>query len=342
MSISVITIVIMINFIKMSARLLLRSILIAAISAPVYAVDPASPADTVSGFKNLAANVGTIMSTVLADATYNIAPDMLFNFFTAFLILWTGFLFIFRGLELVNVISTLLLILFTKMFMTQYDQLTSAVWDFGNAFASSIQIAAIGGTGDVFFAPGLIAQLVTSTDWVSSSSNPITAFLLAIETGLATFFMLVLSLILSVLAYVASVWALWGYAIAKLVGLLFVPTLLYERLSWLFDGWLRFFFGFIIYVIIARVNLILLVVAFASYLGLPFPLTTLTPSTYTFTFTSILDMLGFATFVLVGILALLSTGRFASAIVGGATGPGAGLALAAISRRLASGALGSK
>lgn len=310
--------------------------------APVYALsDPPSNADTVSGFKSLAVNVGAMITAVLADPSYNIGPSMLYNFFTAFLIIWTAFLFIFRGLELVNVISTLLLILFTKALMVNFDVLTSAVWDFGNAFAASIQVAALGGTGDVFFAPDLITQLVLSTDWTaaSGSGGVLSALLTAVEQGMAAIVMFIVAGILSILAYVASVWALWGYAIAKLVGLLFLPTLLYERLSWFFDGWLRFFFGFIVYVIIARVNLVLLVIAFASYLGLSIPLTTLTPSAYSFTYTSLLDMVGFATFAIVGIMALLSTGRFAAAIVGGAVGSGAGASLSRFARILAVAAL---
>ena len=119
-----------------------------------------------------------------------------------------------------------------------------------------------------------------------------------------------------------------------------MPFLLYERLSWLFDGWLRFFFAFIVYAIISRLNLALVAMAFASYfqvtpsLGTQ-PVVTVPP------ITALSDVFGLLVFALVGVLALLSTGSFVSTIVGGsAASTGIGSMLSKSVSKLAGKALG--
>jgi hypothetical protein len=96
----------------------------------------------------------------------------------------------------------------------------------------------------------------------------------------------------------------------------------------LFDGWLRFLFGFLLYSVIARVNLTLVVLALSSLYGVP----PLNPGVSTIHIggAMLFELGGLLAFVLVGILALISTGRFVSSVVGGSS-IGMGGALAGLS-----------
>ena len=134
-------------------------------------------------------------------------------------------------------------------------------------------------------------------------------------------------LLLSVFAYVSVIWGFWGFTLAKLVGLIFIPTLLYERLSWLFDGWLRFFIGFLVYYIIARLNVVLVACSIALYFGIGIPFTATPGAPIELPFmASIFDALGVFVYMFVGLLSLFSTGKFAATIVSGAAGGGMGQA----------------
>lgn len=288
------------------------------------------------GFKRFQNTTSTYVDAAINSAAVQHDVMLLFNFFAVLLVIWTMYLYAFGKGTLVDLLSTAILIMIVKVLMGQFTILTGAIWSAANGFASDVQ-AGLLGTGDLFFAPAFIYNLIDSIFFQSNSNfslvgSVLSAIYIAIVSGI--------SLVLSVLAYFAAIWSFWGFSIAKLIGLLFVPFLLYERLSWLFDGWLRFFFAFIVYAIISRLNLALVAMAFASYfqvtpsLGTQ-PVVTVPP------ITALSDVFGLLVFALVGVLALLSTGSFVSTIVGGsAASTGIGSMLSKSVSKLAGKALG--
>ena len=97
-----------------------------------------------------------------------------------------------------------------------------------------------------------------------------------------------------------------------------------KRTAFLFDGWMRLFTGFLVYGVIARANLLLTVLAIKSLFGIP---GYAVDTTYNirWDFSGMGDIIGLAGFLIVGILALISTGRFATAVVSGAGGFGSSI-----------------
>ena len=134
--------------------------------------------------------------------------------------------------------------------------------------------------------------------------------------------------LLSIISFLSSCWALYGYALSKIIGLFFIPFLMLEKTSFLFDGWVRFFCGFLIYGIIARANLVLTMIAIKTFYGIPTN-TINTSLVISYDFTGLGDVLGMVAFTFISILALLSTGRFAATIVSGAQGFGGSVAAVA-------------
>jgi TrbL/VirB6 plasmid conjugal transfer protein len=126
--------------------------------------------------------------------------------------------------------------------------------------------------------------------------------------------------VLGIATLLVELWTTWGFAIAYAVGWVTIPFMLYERLHFLFDGWLKFFFGMGVYAILAKANLALVYLAIQKMLksgtgagGEPL---------LTYQVGGLAEVAGLLVFVTVGIFSLFSTSRFAQSIVGGAGGGG--------------------
>jgi hypothetical protein len=96
---------------------------------------------------------------------------------------------------------------------------------------------------------------------------------------------------------------------------------MFKRLSFLFDGWMRLFIGFLVYGIIARANLLLTVLAIKSFFGIPGYVVN-TNTSMRIDFNGVADLFGLVGFLFIAILALIATGRFATAVVSSASGFG--------------------
>ena len=225
-------------------------------------VDPSRFSDTAAGFQHFYLNLVPYIQKVVTDSVVTDFSTTLWKFFAVILIVWTMTIYVMRGADFSELFTVIFMIMITHILMINFDSITSALWSWSEAFATGIQKSAIG-VSDEFFAPRYIWNLVTSFSW--SAEN----FLLHPQNVFAAIMLSLASVGISVLAFFASVWALWGYSIAKIIGLMFVPTLLFDWLSWLFDGWLRFFFGFLLFNVIAKANLMIAIIALSAYFGLP-------------------------------------------------------------------------
>jgi len=234
----------------------------------------------------------------------------LWKFFSVMIIIWEVTMYSFRGVDFPELFKIFFLIAITNVLMMQFDEMTAALWGWSEAFATGIQVSAIG-VEDQFFAPRFIWNWVTSFSWSDAENVLLHPTNTLMMVGLA-----ILSFLLSALSFTATAWGLWGYSLAKMVGLMFIPTILFEKLSWLFDGWLRLFFGFLIYNILAKATLMLVVIAIAGYAGLS-PSVVPNGIGHQFSDHSFMEILSLFIFVLLSILGLICTGKFVATIVGG-------------------------
>jgi type IV secretory pathway VirB6-like protein len=203
-----------------------------------------------------------------------------------------------------------------------YDPLTSAFWSWSIGFADGIQYAAVG-TTDLFFLPSYLFNICKGLNF--SDVNILTSgatVILAIVLGT------IFTAVLAICGVFTACWAIWSYAVAKIIGWMFIPTLMFDRLSFLFDGWLKFFFSALLYNIIARTNLVLVAIVLKSMIGASsvYPDST---DTFQIVVDSFQDVLGLGCFLVISILALISTGKFASSVCGGVSMGGGSLVRAA-------------
>ncbi|MDA8382981.1 MAG: type IV secretion system protein [Betaproteobacteria bacterium] len=273
-----------------------------------------------SSFYSFETDVGGYVSTVLTNTTVMAIVIFLWSFFAVILLVWTMVRWSFGRAGVADLLNAAFLLLFTKLLINTFDLLTKGLWGMFSGIADAIQSAVIGHV-DVMFLATFVQKIVSL---ISVPVPSVTGFVSSLQAFGVLFLVYGVATALSVVAYITTVWALWGYTLAKLVGLFFIPTLLWERTSFLFDGWLRFFLGFLLYGLIARVNLILVGVAMCAYFHIP--LSTLgsgslagITGSYVYSFSTETEGIGLLTFLLIGVVALFATGRFAASLSQGAS-----------------------
>lgn len=223
-----------------------------------------------------------------------------------------------RQTDLFDVGIAVLLIFIVKTLQTFYDNLTEILHSFSTDLAGAIQQPIVG-TTDVLFAPAYIHNIMTNI-----TLTPTDIFT-GIESVIAIVLAYLLAGLLSVVSFFTVAWGTWGYAVAKLIGWVFIPFLMVPRLSFLFDGWFRFLVGFLIYDVLARLNIALSLVLFTTYFGLPLSAGSV-GSSIAMPGLTFSEFAGFFVLAIVALVGLMATGKFSIAIASGVGGVGSGLA----------------
>ncbi len=213
-----------------------------------------------------------------------------------------------------DLMASVFLVVLVKIILSSFDTLTEAAHHLATGLGSSIQEPIVG-TADVFFPASYISNLISNFSYL-----PVNIFE-AIATIMGTIVLSAAGLALGVVAFFTAAWGTWGYAVAKLVGWFFVPFLLVPRLAFLFDGWLRFFVGFLVYDVLARVNISLCLVLLSKYFGLPLSAAAVS-SPIVISGSSLSDYFGLLALMIMALVALIATGRFAVTIASGVGGFG--------------------
>lgn len=250
-----------------------------------------------------------------------------------------------RGFRLDELVHTVVRIMLTGFMLASFTVIVPAAFN-AALFVGQVLLAGITGiaqgspealTLPTTFVEVLVRYGVQISPNCHLGMNPFHVLACIKEGAITIVAALAISVVLTFLCIailLVDIWGFWLYAIALAIGPVLLPFTLYERLAFLFEGWLRFFFGTVIYIILARVNLALVAVAIMAFWGSTpsalgsFTVPTLPP------IDDITNILGLMLFASVGIFTLLATGRFASTVVAGAAAGGLdfGRAFNAVSR----------
>ena len=293
----------------------------AAPLVPSATPDYGSVSSTFSSFNAFLANVSAYVTAILnpANNAYKYVEATFFAFFAYRLALALAG-FVFSTVDLVGVLTVIMLGFIVRILMGFYGQLTSLLLTWAGDASTALQMPIVG-NDDVFFVASYIGRIMGAISLPSADIWDAISFSLLIVVFQSVIW------ILSILSFFAVAWGVWGFALAKLIGWFFIPFMLLERTSALFDGWLRFMLGFLFYMFIARANLIMVLVLLTTYFGLPIaPATTSTVQAITVAPGDFGELTGLLALLIIAVLALLSTGKFAASIVGGIGGFGGTLA----------------
>ncbi len=267
--------------------------------------------------------------------------------------------YVFDRADIVDVFSVIILIAIVQILISFYSVLLSGLFSWSNDIAGAIQKQIIG-SDNTWFAVDFMSAMfdkitivdstsevptappsqaaptgLLATGWnsvvgmVSSAVDTVASIGFNITSTLTVLVMTLMMWILNLIIFIGIAWAVWGFAIAKLIGLFFIPFLLIEKLAPLFDGWLKFLIGFLVYGIIIKVNASLIMIMLSTYFEINSLQLPLIAQPIYISAETLASSNGLSALVIVSILAVLSTGGFATAIAGGVGGFGSGLATAA-------------
>ena len=248
------------------------------------------------------------IQAILVDPDLNIFIDNIWACIAFFYLTKIVTRWVFNRHDDYDLVYALVVLILTRTMMVHYDYITSLCWDWSEGLASGMQLAVIGET-DPFFLNAFMSDTMSAITY--TDVNIFSKAIMYINA-------LIMSLVIMVLAAMSffnTMWAVYGYALSKMIGWMFIPFVMLERTAFLFEGWLRLFFGFLLYGVIARANMLLVALGIRCYFGLPgFKAGALPIKIY---FTAGSDIWGFLAFMLVALCALFSTGRFAAAMASG-------------------------
>lgn len=287
-----------------------------------WAVVPPSTSEAMLGMNTFMTSVATATNNIMSSPVLGTFLDAVWSAFAVILLVMALSKYAMSASNVLEVFAVVLLIVITRIMLDHFDYLTSVCWAWGEGVAGGIQMAVIGNS-DPFFLGGFINDVmkgITTSD---------VSILDTVAIWLGTVLVFLAVAFLSICSFFCTVWALWGYALAKLIGLFFIPFIMLKRTTVLFDGWCRLFLGFLIFNIIARANLVLTALALKCYLHIPGYTVPVAP--YRLDFSSLADLLGLLAILFISIFGLLATSKFSSVIVSGAGGFGASLRNAAFS-----------
>ena len=270
-------------------------------------------AGSIKGFLNILTGPGTNGDTI---------SRMLFLTLAVYVFSVAVAKWMMKQTDVFDLLSAVLLIVVVSMIQTFYSTLMEVIHSLSSDLAATMQEPIVG-TTDVLFAPMYIHNLMKNISFtpldIFAAANSVVAIILA---SLA-------AAVLSAIAFFTVAWGTWGYAVATLIGWVFVPLLLVPRLSFLFDGWFRFMVGFLVYDVLARLQIALSLWLLTTYFGLPLASSTVA-APLVMPGVTLSEFSGFLVLVLVAIVGLIATGKFSIAIASGVGGAGGALARTAL------------
>ena len=186
--------------------------------------DTSSFPEVSRGFFHFFQNIQQVLQAIFNDSNITNFADTLFKFFSFISLIWFFVLYTMHDASVSKLFTVIFMILLTRVLMNQYDMITTALWGWSEGFAGGIQMAATG-RSDLFW----LAHYIWNTCTKMSFGSP--ALFYHPLAFLASVVMTILTTLLVCLSSFVTVWALWGYALMKMIGFMFIPCILFENLS---------------------------------------------------------------------------------------------------------------
>lgn len=290
---------------------------------PAHAASLPALHEVFTVFEQLTQKMTDAVGTALGTHEIETVVNVLFTALALGLFVWKFAGYALRGFDMLDLMALMLTIFFVYLILSCYKAIFPPIFGAGR-HVSDLLGAGISGRDPSVSLAETIFGMVVQVDF-HAACDGFDCMGPGILSWIAALFAYVIVIVLGIIATLVELWTMWGFQIAYAVGWVTVPFLLFERLSFLFDGWLKFFFGMLMYVIVAKVNLALVLLGLEVMFGIAHG--TGLPTSQTLEVRGFFDIIGMLVFLVVGIATLYSTGKFASSIVQNAAGGGVGEAV---------------
>jgi hypothetical protein len=277
----------------------------------------------------------TKINSALRSGAVSEVVNVLFMALAISLFVWKFVGYALRGFDVMDIVELMLTIVFVYILLKGYSKIFPVFIGGMQHVGDQLGIGIAGTPPDGSLARSMMSKFADY--FFKPACEGLDCFGSKVGAMIAAFVAMVAVLLLGIAAMLVELWCTWGFAIAYAIGWVTIPFLLYERLQFMFDGWLKFFFGMGVYAIVAKVNLALVYLSIELFTGGKRSGMSATAPKLVEGFS---DIAGLLVFVFVGIFSLMSTNRFAQSIVMGAGGGGIGGMVQATARAGAQAASG--
>lgn len=252
---------------------------------------------------------------------------MIFTAFSVLLFIGEVIKFIWQGNQMESHMMALAMFFITFMLMGSYDGFTEGIWGIAVGISDGYQEQLVGNTDNFFL-----------SSWLHKTMGAVVLPELSFWDSLKFVGYDIVwrgcVLVLDLVAFLAAVWADFGYAVAKVIGFCFIPCLLLPVTRNLFDGWFKFFTGFGFLLIVLKATMVVAAIsikAIIATLGVKFTGSGFAgdPTAVDITLEEMAKLADAAAMLFVAALFVLSSFGFASTLAGGVGSISGGLGTAA-------------
>lgn len=206
--------------------------------------------------------IANFVQTVMTDSTsefYQFVRAMMLGL--AFIgLAWHMIMWATKSIEDAELVIYVLTSIIIFTVYANYNTAISEFWSWSDSIGIGIQEAAVG-TSDTLFIGTKINEAI----------NMFFLKDVSLWDGFNAVMTMVLfkliSLVLSVVVFIISVWSIWGYAFAKITGLIFLPLLFLPITRGFFDKWFQILLGFWFFNMFAKIALTLFHLYFFAIFG---------------------------------------------------------------------------
>lgn len=228
------------------------------VHAAASATDLDSPGYMTTAFNRLVGMLNTAVNKALANGPYLTWARNLMIGALIFKIFEVLFKYIWGGAGVPDLLAILFIAVIVTALFSTYSHWSTAIYMAGFELGRLIQGQAIGDTG--VMAPVIFINKVLANVTIKDESF----FSLGITQIIMAFILLVGEAMVAGASYFAALWPSLVFAVVKLAGPVAFFSLFHERISWIFDSWLRLLFGCAFLALIARICIIVICIVFQA------------------------------------------------------------------------------
>lgn len=205
-------------------------------------------------------NISQFVTDLSNNQTYNRLILAIMGFLVFLVVITNFFKYIWNGADVELWVESAIWCIGSFAILNFYDPMLTSIWNAAQALGGLAQEVAVGNT-DPFFLPMWTMQTM---DAIIVPDTSIWDSIVIIFTG---FIWTLVCTVLNFIMWLSALYSVFGYALAKMIGLIFIPFIIHPLTRSSFNAWLRFFVGFVILSVLLRMTTILLALLIKAQLS---------------------------------------------------------------------------
>lgn len=213
-----------------------------------------------------------IIGRAVNTPAYNSLVFVLMTAFGLFALVFAIRDYILDASNVSNVLSAVIAVGITWVFVGMYSILVGVFLEFQTDFSAMLQLGLLGNS-DPLYPLYYLFEVYDRVEIYNPAPDSVMGAIMWFFASIGYIFISLAFQLINVIMFlvqvVAGLWSIWGFAVLALVGKAMFPFLLFERMSFLFDGWLRVMLTVTFFAVMSKISTSLSVIGFSLLLGIP-------------------------------------------------------------------------